>query len=136
MPDEITPRGRVYLGTIQFTSDPSEYKPLDWPRRISKFTVIGAGAIRQDWGLYAGDIDIHLASGDASPISKDVTIMIHTLYRARTPLVFLDWADNSFHVNIDDFKCWPNIVGPLYKYEMTLGVNSIIKLMGNTYGGS
>lgn len=132
----ITPRGRVFLDSVQFTADPETYEPLNWAKRHSVHPVIGGGVTIQDFGTFAKDNTVRLSSGTAL-LDTFVVDAIHLKYRTpAATYTFTDWMNNSFTVFILDFRAWPNFVGPLWAYEMQLQVIAISLLFGEAYTGS
>lgn len=145
-----TPLGGVFLNGLQFDTDPSRYEPLrGWPKRQSVHRTIGGGVKIQDFGLYAKDLSITLASsggkGEHQFMSEPLVRQIFGLYAARgVSYQLVDWLDNEFQVAILNFGATPRLHGldrtgavlQTYDYDMALKVISITALMGVPYGGS
>lgn len=143
------PYGSVYLNALQFDTDPSTYEPLRWPKRISVHPTIGGGVKIQDFGLWAKDLQITLAStggkGDHQFMREPLVKSILGLYAARgVSYQLLDWIGNEFQVVIMGFDVTPFMRGKdhlgatiqTYDYEMALRVTSITALAGTPYSGS
>jgi len=138
----VTPFGRVYLGTsintlTRFTTDPEVYEPLNWQKRYSVHQTLQGGVTIQDFGIFGKDNIVRLGSGNGALLDTFVVDDFHTKYRVRGAVYVLkDWMSNCFNVFMSDFKAVPNIVGPLWRYEMLLQVTAINTLFGQAYTGN
>lgn len=134
--ETITPRGRIILDGVTFTCDPETYESMNWDKRHSIHPTIGGGVTIQDFGVFAKDNTLRLASGRYL-LDTYVADQLHTRYRTVTATyTFSDWMNNQFLVFISRYRTWPNFVGPLWFYEMDLQVISITQLFGQAYSGS
>jgi hypothetical protein len=132
--ESVFPRGRLYLDNIEFTSDPDTYE-ANWEKRATRHEIID-GIVIQDFGKKAIDKIITLSSG-AGLLENYVAYQFDLRsQQVGSTFNFRDWLNNEFTVYIMNFKAVPNFVGPLYKYEMTLQVLTIIKWYGISYVGS
>lgn len=136
MPVTITSRGRVFIDGIQFTTDPEPYQPFEWEKRISIHKVIGGAVVIQDFGLFAADNMIKLSSGQRFLLDTFILDSLRGMYATGGSHTLTDWAGNSFTVFISRFRFWPNIVGPLYFYEMDCQVLTITQINSAAYSGS
>lgn len=136
MPATITARGRVYIDGIQFTTDPEPYQPFEWEKRTSIHKVIGGKVVIQDFGLFAADNMLKLGSGSRYLIDTFVIDSIQAMYATGGSHTLTDWMGNAFTIFINRFRVWPNIVGPLYFYEMDCQTLTITAINSASYSGA
>jgi hypothetical protein len=143
----LPPTGSIFLDGVQFTFDPTTYRPLDWPKRFSVHPIISnpgdpVRTVIQEFGVTQGDLPLKLTG--QNPLSDDVVRAFLTRYRAPTPnggYVVTDWLDDQFNVFIERFFPVPLKTGrdaegallTLYTYELDLRVLTITKLLGQAY---
>ena len=133
----ITARGTVYLGGVQFTTDPAPYEAYQWPKRMSEHPVIGGSVIIQDFGVFQKDLTIALGSGATQFLEKSVIVSLDTMFRTKGATYTLtDWLGNEMTVYVAAFQPTATFLGTLYTYTMTLRVRTITKLFGSTYSGT
>jgi hypothetical protein len=133
----LTARGKIYLGGIQFSSDPSVYEPSNWPKRASEHPTIGGGITVQDFGRFAKDCTVHLASGAGQFLEQSVVDSLDALYATRGATYTLtDWLGNEFTVWMRDWHPVPTNIATLWTYDLVLRVISITHLRGADYSGS
>jgi hypothetical protein len=133
----VEARGTVYLGGERFTTDPQVYEPLQWPKRATVHPGLQGALTVQDFGTYAKDNSIHLASGSSGYMEQSVVAAIHTKYRIPgASYTLTDWMGNEFTVFILEFTATPTFIGTLCTYSITLQVLGITKLFGSSYTGS
>jgi len=139
------PFGGIFLGGVQFSTDPEPYEPLKWLKRHSVHMGIGGTVTIQDFGLFMKDNMLHLGSGRERFLEESIMLSLYGFYRTPGGVFSLtDWLNNSFTVFIKDFYVdpWLKGQGPtgttisLYTYTMDLQVISIINLIGVPYTGS
>lgn len=133
----VAPNGTVYLDSVQFTTDPQVYQPLQWKKRATVHKGIQGAVTVQDFGTFAKDNILYLASGPSGFMEKSVVATLHTKYRTKGATYSLtDWFGNSFTVFIEDFDPEPARMRTLFRYTMTLQVLGITTLLGTAYTGS
>jgi hypothetical protein len=133
----VTAIGKVYLGGVQFTTDPQDYRPFTWPKRASIHPGVQGAFTIQDFGLWKKDNLVVLGSGGAGYMEELVVKSLHTKYQTRGATYTLtDWMGNEYTCWIEDFQPVPTFQGTLYTYTMQLRVLNIVKLWGATYSGS
>jgi len=141
----LGPFGSVVLDGVQFSTDPSVYEPLNWPKRYSVHQTIGGRVVIQDFGTFQKDNTLRLGSGDRNILDDPVVQAIHTRYRSRgSAYTLVDWLSNQFTVFIKNFDPIPLKQGvgstgateSLYRYVLDLHVLAIVKLFGLTFTGS
>jgi len=130
------PVGGIYLDNVRFTTDPETYEPLTWQKRFSINEAIGGRVTIQDFGVYAKDNTIKIASGNAQFLDQATVIAFHAKWRTRGATFQLqDWMSNIFTVFLMTFppiNFRPNI----YRYTMDCKVVAITQLWGVTYTGT
>jgi len=138
------PFGGVFLDGVQFSTDPEPYKPLQWAKRYSVHMGIGGAVTYQDFGIFAKDNMLHLASGATRFLEESVMLALHSRYRTKgVAFSFSDWLNNGFTVFIKDFYVdpWMKGISPsggtisLYTYTMDLQVVSMTQFVGQAYTG-
>jgi len=133
----LAANGTVYLGGTQFTTDPQVYQPLQWKKRATVHKGIQGAVTVQDFGTFAKDNRLTLASGPSGFLEKSVVEDLHAKYRTKGATYSLtDWFGNSFTVFIVDFDPEPARARTLFRYTMTLQVLGITTLLGTAYTGS
>jgi len=133
----VSPNGTVFLGGTQFTTDPQVYQPLLWKKRATVHKGIQGAVTVQDFGTFAKDNRLYLASGNSGFLEKSVVDALHTKYRTKGATYTLtDWSGNSFTVFLVEFEAEPTFIRTLFRYSMTLQVLGITNLLGTAYTGS
>ncbi len=128
--------GTVFLGGIQFTTDPQIYNPLIWEKRHSVLQGIEGSVTIQDFGTFQKDDTLRLGSGSAGYLEESVVELLHGAFRTRGgSFTLIDWRDNEFTVFITSFEPVPTFLGSLYTYSMGLQVRTIVKLFGTVFTG-
>lgn len=123
--------------TVQLDTDPEVYQRA-WPRRQSvRKGAMGAGK-KQDFGLWAKDMTVHLDSGKSQWLNVG-TVRTLNEFKARrgATFTFADGEGNSFTVTIESFD--PDQakgMKDLYTYTMDLQVWAITTLLGQSYTGN
>lgn len=138
----------VFLGGVQFSTDPEPYEPLNWVKRHSIHQTIGGGVVIQDFGTFMKDNTLKLGSGRERFLDQAVMLLLYNKYLARgTVYAFTDWLGNDFDVFIKSFVPQPFKRGmgkagsgpdpiTLWTYTMELQVLTIRAVCGATYTGS
>jgi len=130
------PLGGVYLDNVRFTTNPKTYKPVQWKKRYSIQDAIGGKVTIQDFGTFAKDCEVVLASEDKQFLDEPTTITIHEKFRIRGATFELrDWMLNNFTIFMMEFEpinFRPNI----YLYNAKFKVVAINTLWGVTYVGT
>jgi hypothetical protein len=130
---------------VTFNTDPDPYEHQSWQKRHSVHKTIGGGQVIQDFGVFATDNIVTLASGDGQFIDEVVRAALNTRWMTKGATYrFRDYLGNDFTVFIQEFQ--PTIfrmgggvalaATQLYHYKMKLQVVAIAKLYGATYSGS
>jgi hypothetical protein len=133
----LTARGAVYLGTVQLTTDPDVYEPANWPKRASEHPTIGGGRTIQEFGRFACDLEVHLASGANQYMEQSVVDSIDAMHAtAGATYALTDWLGNEFTVWIRDWHPVPTRLPSLWTYDLVLRVMAITHLRGADYSGS
>lgn len=133
----LTARGQIVLGNVQLTTDPSVYEPARWPKRASEHPVLGGGVVIQEFGRYAKDLTVHLASGETQFLSESVVNSLDTMHATKGATYTLtDWLGNEFTVWLSKWDPVPTNLPDLWRYDLVLRVRAITKLRGATYSGS
>ena len=127
MPDLPQALGGVFLGGVQFSTDPKPYEPSNWKKRVSVHQIIGGTVVIQDFGLWLPDRTLKLGSGNERPMMSDVKDAIQGFYASQgATFAFADWLGNSFNVFILNFRSEPFLRGSLsvdlYFYDLDLQV--------------
>lgn len=132
----VTAVGTVFLDGVQFTTDPQVYQPFNWEKRRSVHEGIGGAVTIQDFGIFAKDNTVRLASGAQGFMEQTVVETLHTKFRTKAAVFTLtDWVDNEFTVFIINFAPVPTFLGSLFVYQMELRVLGIAKLFGTVFVG-
>ncbi len=133
----VTARGKVYLDSVQFTTDPQDYAPAKWPKRASYHPGLGGSMTIQDFGRYAKDCLLTLSSGNSGYMEQSVVASLQTKKSAKgASYSFTDWLGNSFTVFIVNFDPKPTFIGSLWTYTLELRVTAMTTLLGSAYSGS
>lgn len=138
--------GTLYLGGIQFTTDPATYQPFNWPKRLSVVEGLEGSVTVLDFGRTKKDNVVHIESGDQF-LDHEVTEALDTLFDVPGATYTLtDWLGNEYEVAILEFKPLPSnlpdldedgeALGALYRYSMELRVLDIVTRRGVAYVGS
>lgn len=133
--------GKVTLGGITFDTDPQVYEPLNWEKRHSVLPGLQGAVTIQDFGHFAKDNTITLASGRSGYLNQSKVEAIHTAFRTKAAVFTLtDWIGNEFTVFIREFRPVPTFIGidntdNLFTYTMLLQVTVITKLFGAVFTG-
>lgn len=137
----ITTFGKVFLGGVQFDTDPQVYEPLNWPKRHSIFQGINGSVTIQDFGHFAKDNMLRLSSGSTGYLNQATVKALHDRFRTKASVFTLtDWMDNEFTVFFISFTPVATFIGlsdsdNLFTYEMVLRVTAITKLLGIPFTG-
>jgi len=143
-------RGGIYLGGVQFNTDPDPYKPFEWDKRVSEhMTIKNPGELRglviQDFGMTPRDNQIILGSGRERLMSEDIVTQLYMRLRQLGATHFFeDWLGNQFMVFMKEFKAVPFKRGgdgqggviSLYTYDMKLRVYGFVQTFGRADSGS
>lgn len=130
------PVGGIYLDNVRFTTDPETYEPLTWEKRYSIHQGIGGRVTIQDFGVYAKDCKIIMASGNARFLDELSVIAFHTKWRTRGATFELrDWMANNFTVFLMTFPPI-NFKPNMYRYKLEAQVVAINTLWNTTYTGT
>jgi hypothetical protein len=133
----LTARGTITIGSVQLTSDPDVYEPASWSKRASEHPTIGGGLTIQEFGRYAKDLTVHLASGQNQFLTQSVVASLDTMHATKGATYALtDWLGNEFTIWIRDWHPVPTRLPSLWTYDLVLRVMSITKLRGASYSGS
>lgn len=138
-----TPRGHVYLDTLQFTADPEDYA-RQWARRATVLPGIGGAVTIQDFGRFAKDLVLLLRSGPRQLMDHTLVTALDARAGTRGAVyAYRDWAGLEATVFIVEFRptatFLPDLevpLGCLYTWELTLQVTTLSKLYGAAYAGS
>lgn len=129
--------GTVFLGGIQFTTDPQIYNPTVWPKRFRVHKGLEGSVTIQDFGTFQKDNTVRLGSGAAGYLEETVVELLHGAFRTRGgSFTLTDWRDNEFTVFITRFEPVPTFLASLYTYDMELQVIAIAKLFGTVFTGA
>src|SRR6266705_3275869 len=97
-------RGGLILDGVQFNTDPETYEPLNWEKRYSVNMAIGGAMTIQDFGLFAKDNMLNLASGGTRPLEESVVAALRARYATKAGnFTLTDWVGNSFVVFMEKF---------------------------------
>lgn len=144
----IPTRGKVWLGTkyageflpeARFTNDPKITRP--WPQRRSKFPGVGGSVTHQDFGRFAKDKTLVLASGEANWINYAFKAYLDGLVAVRgASYDYKDYTGLEAVVVIVDFDPTPTFIrdglGVLYGFTMELSVVEITVMDFAEYTGA
>jgi hypothetical protein len=136
--------GKVWLGTkgmsgfsadAQFDTDPKIQR--DWPIRRSAFENVGGGVTHQDFGRYAADLRLQLAS-DGNFMGHPMKTYIDGLAAARGAAYdYKDYTGIEATVVIMEWQPRVTFIkdgrGVLWEYQMTLQVLDLAVLDFETY---
>ena len=137
----IGPFGRIYLGPtgaeIQFTADPTDYKPWQWKKRMSKHPGIGGSMTIQDFGTTYKDATIEIEASIEGLMDNATVANMHGYFRTKGATYrFYDWLGNDFTVFVEDFVPVAHTQLPGSAYSMRLTIVGVTKLFGSAYAGS
>ena len=133
--------GKVILGGLTLDTDPQIYEPLNWEKRHSVLPGIQGAVTIQDFGHFAKDNTLRLASGRTGYLNQSKVAAIHDAFRTKAATFTLtDWIGNEFTVFIREFRPVPTFIGiddtdNLFTYTMELQVVVITKLFGAVFTG-
>lgn len=130
--------GKVFLGGVQFTTDPRIQR--SWPPRRSRLLGVEGSTTQQDFGRFAKDMRLTLTSGE-NYCNQAFKLAIENLMLTRlASYAYSDYQGIEADVVIFDFEPEPTFirdgVGVLFTYAMTLDVVALTKLDFATYSGS
>ena len=134
--------GKVILGGLTLDTDPQVYEPLNWEKRHSILPGLQGAVTIQDFGHFAKDNMLRLASGRSGYLNQSKVEAIHIAFRTKgATFTLTDWIDNEFTVFITSFRPVPTFLGEsltdnLFTYTMELRVAGITKLLGTPFVGA
>lgn len=129
--------GKIYLDSVQFTTDPRITR--QWPPRRSRLPGIMGSTTQQDFGRWAKDLRLQLASqGNFVNQSFKSAIEDRMLIR-RQAYSYTDYQGIDADVVIVTFDPVPTFIkdglGVLFEYTLVLDVVTLRKLDFKTYSG-
>src|SRR5689334_21984664 len=101
----IRTMGKVFLGGVQFTTDPRITR--SWPPRRSRLLGIRGSTTQQDFGRFAKDLRLTLASGENycnQAFKNAVDVLMQTRLAA---YAYTDYQGIDADVVIVDFDAVP-----------------------------